>query len=115
MSNFGALAVLTTLHDHDARSPQGQRRLRTVRTSSLLIALETFPAGADGWREVSADELRRAARLNHKGFDLARQELIDAKLIEYRPGTRRGVKSRWRITFTVDEPPPKKVPPHTGD
>ena len=53
MTNFGALAVLAALREHDARSPRGQRRLRTVRTQSLLTALETFPAGADGWREVA--------------------------------------------------------------
>ena len=113
MTNFGALAVLAALREHDARSPRGQRRLRTVRTQSLLTALETFPAGADGWREVSAEELRESARLSRRAFEPGRQELIDAKLIEYRPGTYRGEKSRWRITFPVDEPPAKKVPPQS--
>ena len=86
-----------------------------MRTQSLLTALETFPAGADGWREVSAEELCESARLNRRAFDPARRELIDAKLIEYRPGTHRGEKSRWRITFPVDEPPAKKVPPQSRD
>ena len=114
MTNFGTQAILTELHEHDARSPRGQRRLRTVRTQSLLTALETFPAGADGWREVSADLLRESARLNRKAFDQARRELVDAKLIEYRPGIHRGDKSRWRITFPVDQPPAGKVSTQSG-
>jgi hypothetical protein len=115
VTNWGALAIMAELREHDARSPRGQRRLRTVRTQSLLTALETFPAGADGWREVSAEQLRESAALGRNAFDLGRRELTGAKLIEYEPGTHRGDKSRWRITFPVDEPPPKKVPPHSGD
>jgi hypothetical protein len=115
VTNFGALAVLAALREHDARSPRGQRRLRTVRTQSLLTALETFPAGADGWREVSAETLREAAELNPKAFDQGRRELIGAKLIEYQPGTHRGEHSRWRITFAVDESPEKKGATQSGD
>ena len=98
MSNYGALAVLAELRTHEAR-------LRTARTYSLLIALETFPAGADGWREVGAELLCESAGLAQSTFRQARGELIGAKLIEYRPGARRGEHSRWRITFRVEEPP----------
>ena len=100
MSNYGALAVLAELRTHEAR-------LRTARTYSLLIALETFPAGADGWREVGAELLCESAGLAQSTFRQARGELIGAKLIEYRPGARRGERSRWRITFRVEEPPGK--------
>ena len=40
--------------------------------------------------------------------------MTGAKLIEYQPGTHRGDRSRWRINFPVDEPPPKKVPTQGG-
>ena len=100
MSNYGALAILAELRTHEAR-------LRTARTYSLLIALETFPPGADGWREVGAELLCESAGLAQSTFRQARGELIGAKLIEYRPGARRGERSRWRITFQVEEPPGK--------
>lgn len=101
MTNYGALAILAELSTHGSR-------LRTARAYSLLIALETFPPGADGWREVGADELCMAAGLTRKSYRRARGELADAKLIEYRLATRRGENSRWRITFPVDGPPSTK-------
>jgi hypothetical protein len=106
VTNFGALAVLAELRGH--------ARLRTARVYAVLTALETFPPGADGWREVSTGELCESAGFDRKAFRQARGELIAAKLIEYRPAAHRGENSRWRVTFPVEEPPGKKGAAQSG-
>jgi hypothetical protein len=93
MTNCGALAILAELPE--ATPP------RQVR---LMIALETFPADADGWRTVSSGLLSQAASLSRNPFRRARRELVAAKLIEHEPGTKRGKYSRWRITFPLALP-----------
>ena len=96
VTNYGALAILAELHEG---APARQVR--------LLVALETFPADAEGWRTVSTGTLCLAARLSRNPLRQAARELAAAKLIEHEPGVRSGTRSRWRFTFPLDDPPPK--------
>lgn len=97
MTNYGALAILAEL-------PEGA----PARQVRLMIALETFRADADGWRTVSTGTLCRAASFSRNSLRRASRELAAAKLIEHEPGTWSGARSRWRFTFRLDLPPPKK-------
>jgi len=90
MSNFGALAILAMLPE-DA----------PARHWRLLIALETFPDGDEGWRSVSTRTLRDAANVSRTTFRRGSHELAAAGLIEYEPGVGKGNFTRWRILFSL--------------
>lgn len=86
MTNFGAGYILAALH-----------RRANARQVRVLIALETFGCDRDGWRSVSQVTLAAYANVDLKTLKRARAELLDKKLIEYKPGLWKGVQSRYRI------------------
>ena len=84
------LAILTAL---PPTTPPRQLR--------LMLAIETFPAEADGWRPIAAEQLMEAANVSYPTFKAARQEVIAAGWAEYEPGHGAGhgtgKPSRWRL------------------
>jgi hypothetical protein len=82
VTNYGAIAILAALPE--------EAPARQVR---VLIALETFRAGDDGWRKAGRVLLCQTANISRWTVQRARAELIGAKLIEYDPGRGRGVGS----------------------
>jgi len=87
VSNYGAGYILAALP-----------RRADARQVRVLIALETFRCDAgDGWRRVSQVTLAAEANVDLKTLRRARGELVDAKLIECKPGRGKGVLSRWKI------------------
>lgn len=80
------LAILTAL---PPTTPPRQLR--------LLLAIETFPADAGGWRSVGTELLMEAANVSYPTFKAARQEVLVAGWAEYKPGAGAGKLSRWRL------------------
>lgn len=80
------LAILTAL---PPTTPPRQLR--------LLLAIETFPADAGGWRPVSTELLMEAANVSYPTFKAARQEVLAAGWAAYEPGGGAGKLSRWRL------------------
>ena len=93
MTNFGTRAIL-------ALPKMPERRLR------LLLALETFTRGEDGWREAGTGLLASTAGLSVNTAARARRELAKSGVIEYGRGDGRGHLSTYRIKV-----PPQRCPP----
>jgi hypothetical protein len=91
-TNYGICAIL-------ALPKLPERQLR------VLLALETFTPGKDGWRTAGPKLLAKTAGLSVNTAIKARDELTGAGTIEYRPGNGRGNLSTYRI----------KVPNIAGD
>jgi hypothetical protein len=71
------------------------------RQLRLMLAIETFPAEADGWRPIAAELLMEAANISYPTFKTARQEVRAAGWADYEPGHGAGygtgTPSRWRL------------------
>jgi hypothetical protein len=67
------------------------------RQRAVLIGLETFTRGEDGWRAAGTVLLAEAAGLSVTTLDKARRELVASGLIDYRRGDGRGHVSTYRI------------------
>ena len=80
------LAILTAL---PPTTPPRQLR--------LLLAIETFPADAGGWRPVGTELLMEAANVSYPTFKAARQEVLAAGWAAYEPGGGAAKLSRWRL------------------
>lgn len=103
MTNHGTRVIL-------ALPKMPDRQLR------LMLALETVTPGSDGWREVGADLLARIANLSPNTAARARDELIKAARIEYKPGSGRGRVSAYRLKAPNGRgylSGPEKVPSET--
>ena len=96
-SNYRIRAILAAL---PAQAP--------ARHYRLLMALETVTASPEGWREVGMSTLAAYAGLSQPTARLARDELVEAKLIEIEVTRRRGPHARWRWRILVDGCPPMK-------
>lgn len=103
VSNFGVLAIMEAL---PPKAPG--RHLR------LLVVLETVTPDRDGWRRIGVDLLAEQMKVSQDTAKLARNELIDAKLLEYEPGRGAGHFTRWRFLFPADNGGGQS-PPFTGD
>jgi hypothetical protein len=84
VTNYGTCAILAL-----PRLPERQLR--------FLLALETFSRGDDGWREAGMKLLAKTAGRSPNTAIKARDELVAAGAIEYRPGNGRGNHSSYRI------------------
>ena len=99
MTNYGSLAILELLSGIRKKVPSADEA-----TLRWLIALETFPADADGWRFAGAPLLANLAHLAYSTSRVARDRLITAGVIEYRPGKGRGHRSSYRFRAELKVP-----------
>ena len=99
VSNHGALAIL-------ALTVKRRRKVPSPDEADLrwLITLETFPAGENGWRMVGAKLLAEEAGLAYSTSRAARDRLVAAGVVEYRPGNGAGKRSRYRFAAPLKVP-----------
>ena len=67
----------------------------------LLLALETFPADADGLRSVGMEDLARAACVPYATARRSRDRVIADGLVACEPGNGRGNRTRWWFTSAL--------------
>jgi hypothetical protein len=67
----------------------------------LLLALETFPADADGVRSAGMEELARAAGVPYATARRSRDRLVADGLVACEAGSGRGVLTKWRFTSAL--------------
>jgi hypothetical protein len=67
----------------------------------LLLALETFPADADGLRSVGMEELARAAGVPYGTARRSRDRVIADGLVACETGNGRGNHTKWRFTSAL--------------
>lgn len=109
MSNYGALAIL-------ALTMKRRRKVPSPDEADLrwLIVLETFPADAKGWRQVGARLLAEEAGLAYSTSRAARDRLVAAGVVEYRPGSGRGNRSSYRFAAQLKVPTMERHLAETG-
>jgi hypothetical protein len=110
VSNYGALAVL-------ALTMKRRRKVPSPDEADLrwLIVLETFPADAKGWRQVGAQLLAEEAGLAYSTSRQARDRLVAAGVVEYRPGNGRGNRSSYRFAAPLKVPTLERHLAETGE
>lgn len=96
MTNYGSLAILALdLKRRGKVASPGEANLR------WLIALETFPADTNGWRQVGGELLAELAGVSPRTSRRVRDRLVTEGLLEYRRGNGRGQRSSYRFTFPI--------------
>jgi hypothetical protein len=84
-------------------SVRGDARLR------ILLAVETFTPGADGWRRAGVPLVARTAGVSVETVKRLRPRLVADGLIKYESGRHRGVVSRWYLLIDIpDRPSPER-------
>ena len=66
------------------------------RQADLLLALETFTADGDGWREAGVDLIEQETGISPRTTAKARDEMVAAEWLDFDRGDGRGHVSRYR-------------------